>query len=140
MRRFTLVAALIGALLVASTLPAWADPKAEVFEVTCDGGIPDGTITANSGNGLWTPGFATASTGVYIPYGFEFTATFFPEGGGEVDLGTQSFMKNNPPKNTQSHLHGTCSFSGVDELVDDPDLGTGLLVFEATANVFWTGK
>lgn len=140
MRRHALLVALIAALLVASAVPAWADPKAEQFEVSCGGGIPDGTITANSGNGLWTPGFASASTGVYIPYGFEYSATFFPEGGGEVDLGTQVFMKNKRPQNTESHLHGVCTFSGEEAVEDDPDLGTGVIVFDATAYVFWTGK
>ncbi len=139
MRKLPFVLALVALLVVAAALPAGADPTAETFELTCDNDIPDGTITANSGNGIWTPGFASASTGVYIPYGFEFDVWFTPEGGEEVSLGTDVFMKNGP-KNNRSHLHGVCTFAGVESLVDDPDFGTGVLRFEAAVSLFWTGK
>ncbi len=138
MRRLPLVLALVAVLVGAAALPAGADPKAETFELVCEG-VPSGTITANSGNGLWTPGFATASTGVYIPYGFVFNATFTPEGGEPVVLPPDEFMKK-APKNTKSHVHGICTFDGEEQLVDDPDFGTGVLQFSATVYVFWTGK
>ncbi len=138
MRRLPLVLALVAVLVGAAALPAGADPKAETFELVCEG-VPSGTITANSGNGLWTPGFATASTGVYIPYGFVFNATFTPEGGEPVVLPPDEFMKK-APKNTNSHVHGICTFGGEEQLVDDPDFGTGVIQFSATAHVFWTGK
>ncbi len=138
MRRLSLVFALVAVLVVAAALPAGADPKAETFELVCEG-VPSGTITANSGNGIWTPGFATASTGVYIPYSFVFNATFTPEGGEPVVLPPDEFTKK-APKNTDSHDHGVCTFEGEVQFVDDPDFGTGLLEFSATAEVFWTGK
>jgi len=138
MRRLPLVLALVAVLVVAAALPAGADPKAETFELTCVG-VPSGTITANGGNGLWTPGFASASTGVYIPYGFEFNATFIPDEGEPVVLPPDVFMKK-APKNTKSHMHGVCTFGGEEEVVDDPDFGTGVFEFTATAWVFWTGK
>ncbi|MDH3471489.1 MAG: hypothetical protein OEM94_09265 [Acidimicrobiia bacterium] len=137
MRRF-IVVALTAALVVGAALPAAADPKAETFELTCEG-VPGGTITANGGNGLWTPGFASASTGVYIPYGFVYNATFIPDGEDPVVLPPDVFTKK-APKNTKSHLHGVCTFSGEDEVVDDPDFGTGVFQFSATVRVFWTGK
>ncbi|MDH3262061.1 MAG: hypothetical protein OEM84_14020 [Acidimicrobiia bacterium] len=139
MRRLPLVLALVALLLVAAALPAGADPQAETFELTCDSGIPDGTITANSGLGLWTPGFAVDGTGVYIPHQLEYSATFYPDDGGSFVIGPDVFVKK-APKNTKSHLHGVCTFSGEENLVDDPDLGTGLLVFSAVAHVFWTGR
>lgn len=139
MRRLPLILALVALLLVAAALPAGADPKAETYEMSCSNGIPSGTITANSGLGLWTPGFASASTGVYIPHHLEYTATFYPADGESVDLGPDVFMKK-APKNTKSHLHGVCTFGGEESLVDDPDFGTGVIRFEATAHVFWTGK
>ena len=138
MRRF-IVVALTAALVVGAALPAAADPKAETFELACVG-VPSGTITANGGNGLWTPGFASATTGVYIPYGFEFNATFIPDDGGEpVVLPSDVFMKK-APKNTKSHRHGVCTFGGEERVVDDPDFGTGVFQFSATVFVFWTGK
>jgi hypothetical protein len=139
MRRLPLLFALVAVLVVAAALPAGADPQAETFVLTCDSGIPSGTITANSGRGLWTPGFASASTGVYIPYGFEFNATFTPDEGDPIVLPTDVFMKK-APENTKSHLHGVCTFGGEERLVDDPDFGTGVIRFEGTAYVFWTGK
>ncbi len=85
------------------------------------------------------PGFAVDGTGVYIPHELEYTGTFYPADGGVWDLGTEVFVKN-APRNTKSHLHGTCTFGGDVDLVDDPDLGTGRLVFSAVARVFWTGR
>ena len=138
MRRLPLVFGLVAVLVVAAALPAGADPKAGTFELTCEG-VPGGTITVTGGNGLWTPGFASASSGVYIPYGFEFNATFIPAEGDPVVLPPDVFMKE-APKNTKSHLHGVCTFGGEEQVVDDPDFGTGVFVFSATAYVFWTGK
>lgn len=137
MRRIPLVLVLV-TLLVAAALPAGADPEADTFELVCDG-VPSGTITANSGLGIWTPGFAVDGTGVYIPYKFVFEAWFTPEGGDEVFIGIDTFEKK-APKNTKSHDHGVCTFSGQESFVDDPDFGTGVLRFNATAEVFWTGK
>ncbi|MDH3539381.1 MAG: hypothetical protein OEP52_05250 [Acidimicrobiia bacterium] len=139
MRKLPFVLALVAVLVVVAALPAGADPKAETFELTCDNEIPDGTITANSGNGLWTPGFASASTGVYIPYELEYKAWFTPDGEEEFFVGTEVFTKKGP-NNNRSHLHGVCTFGGEESLVDDPDFGTGVLRFEATASVFWTGQ
>lgn len=140
MRRLPLILVLAALLVVAAALPAGADPKAETFDLTCNGnGVPDGTITANGGLGIWTPGFASASTGVYIPYEFVFEAWFTPEGEDEVFIGVDTFERN-APNNTKSHAHGVCTFSGLESFEDDPDFGTGVLRFEATASVFWTGK
>ncbi len=138
MKRLPLALVLVVLFLVAAALPAGADPQAETFELECDG-VPSGTITANSGLGLWTPGFAVDGTGVYIPYQLEYTATFYPEGGEPFVIGPDVFVKK-APKNTKSHLHGVCTFGGEEQLVDDPDFGTGLLVFSAVAHVFWTAR
>jgi hypothetical protein len=137
MRRLPWVLALAAVLVMAVAVPAGADPKAETFELTCEG-VPSGTITANSGLGLWTPGFAVDGTGVYIPYKLVYEAWFTPEGGEEVYIGAEIFEKK-APNNTKPHDHGVCTFSGEEELVDDPDFGTGLLRFGAEAHVFWTG-
>ena len=126
-----------GAVMAAS--PAGADPQAETFELTCTNDIPEGTITANSGNGLWTPGFAQASTGVYIVYAATYTATFTAEGQDPVDLPPAVFVKK-APNNTKTHLHGVCTFTGSEDLVNDPDLGTGHIEFAGEVSVFWTGK
>lgn len=138
MRRLALVLVLATVLVVAAALPAGADPQAETFYLDCDG-VPSGWITANSGHGLWTPGFAVDGTGVYIPYRLEYTATFYPEGGEPVDFGPDVFVKK-APKNTKAHLHGVCTFGGEEQLVGDPDFGTGTLEFSAVAYVFWTGE
>ncbi len=138
MRRLPLVLALVAVLGGATALPAGADPKAETFELVCEG-VPSGTITANSGNGVWTPGFASASTGVYIPYEFVFNATFTPDVGDPVVLPPGEFMKR-APKNTKAHDHGVCTFEFEEQVVDDPDFGTGVFQGSATVAVFWTGK
>ena len=101
--------------------------------------MPSGEITANGGNGIWTPGFATASTGVDLPYYFEFDATFTSDTGDVTDLGTDIFSKN-APKNSKAHDHGVCTFGGEESVVDDPDFGTGVFHFDATVELFWTGK
>lgn len=138
MKRLPLVLVLVTLWVVVAVLPAGADPQAESFELECVG-VPSNTITANSGFGLWTPGFAVDGTGVYIPYRFVYTATFYPDAGGSFDLGPDVFEKK-APKNTESHPHGECTFEGEEQLVNDPDLGSGLLVFSAEAHVFWTGR
>ncbi len=139
MKRTLTMLMLVAGMLAVLAAPAGADPmKGEVLEVTCTGGVPGGTIVAPANDALWTPGLATASTGVYIPYAFEFSATFIPDEGEPVDLGTDVFSKN-APKNTKAHLHGVCTFTG-EEAVDDPDLGTGVIQFTGIAWVFWTGK
>ena len=138
MRRLRFAIGFIAISMMAAALPAGADPKAETFVLECEG-VPSGSITASAANGLWTPGFATASTGVYIPYGFEFRGAFIPDGGAPIVFPPDVIMKK-APKNTKAHLHGVCTFGGEDEVVDDPDFGTRLFVFEGTAYVFWTGK
>lgn len=107
-------------------------------ELTCHGGIPSGTVVAPPNEATWTPGLAIEGTGVYIPYGFEFSAILIPDEGDPVDLGTEVFMKK-APKNTKSHLHGVCTFSGEERVENDPDFGTGVIQFSARAHVFWTG-
>jgi hypothetical protein len=138
MRRISLALALAALLLVAVALPAGADPQAETFELECEG-VPGGTITANGGLGLWTPGFAVDGPGVYIPYQLEYTATFYPDEGEPFVIGPDVFVKK-APKNTKAHLHGVCTFGGEEQLVGDPDFGTGTLEFSAVAYVFWTGE
>lgn len=54
-------------------------------------------------------------------------------------LGPDVFVKK-APKNIKPLPHGACTFGGEEQLVDDPDFGSGLLVFSARAYVFWTGK
>ena len=137
MRRLRLILGLIAISMVAATLPAGADPKGEPIALECEG-VPGGTITDSASNGPWTPGFATASTGVYIPYGFEFNASFTPEGGEPIVFPPEVIMKK-APKNTKSHLHGVCTFGGEEEF-DHPEFGPGLFQFEGIAYVFWTGK
>jgi len=138
MRRFSLPLVFAALLVVAAALPVGADPQAETFELECEG-VPSGSITANAGLGLWTPGFAVDGTGVYIPYQLEYTATFYPDDGEPFVIGPDVFVKK-APKNTRSHLHGVCTFGGEEQLVDDPDFGTGTFVFSAVAHVFWTGE
>ncbi len=65
--------------------------------------------------------------------------TFYPDEGEPFVIGPDVFVKK-APKNTKSHLHGVCTFGGEEQLVDDPDLGTGLLEFSAVAYVSWTGR
>ncbi len=139
MRRLLLPVVLVVLSLFLVAIPAGADPQAETFDLECDGDVPDGAITANSGLGLWTPGFAVDGPGVYIPYQLEFAATFYPDGGDPFVVGPDVFVRR-APMNTKSHLHGVCTFEGEQQLVDDPDFGTGLLVFTAEAHVFWTGR
>lgn len=138
MRRLPLFLVLIAVLSAIFAAPAGADPKTEPLELTCEG-VPSGVITTN-GNGTWTPGHATASTGNYIPYKFEFSFMFLPEEGDPIDFGTETAEKKNVPKNTRSHAHGVCHFTDTEDIVDDPDLGTGTFVFMGTAYVFWTDK
>jgi len=129
---------LVAMLMTVMVGTASADPAGETFEVTCTDGIPDGWITVPPADALWTPGLQIDGTGVYIVYAVEFTGTFYPADGGDaVPLWSETFAKN-PPKNTKSHVHGTCTNSGS-ELVDE-DGWTGEIVFTATASVFWTGK
>lgn len=138
MKRLSLLLVLIAVLSAIFAVPAGADPKTEPLELTCEG-VPDGTITSN-GNGMWTPGLASASTGVYIPYKFEFSFMFIPDEGDPIDFGTEVEEKKNVPKNTKSHDHGVCQFTDTEEVVDDPDFGTGTFVFMGKAYVFWTGE
>lgn len=136
MRRITMVLVVALLTLAAVAPAAFADPKTEPFELECVG-VPSGTITAN-GNGQWTPGFDLASTGVYIPYAFEFSFFFTPDGGVEELIDTESVAKKNIPKNAKSHAHGVCTFSETFP-IDDPDLGSGTGRFTGTVWVFYTG-
>lgn len=136
-RTVTILVLVTGALAVLAA-PAGADPmKGELLEITCTGGLPGGTILSPDNDALWTPGLATASTGVYIPYAFEFSVTFISDEGDVVDLGTEVFSKN-APANARSHLHGVCTFSGEEAVEDDPDFGSGVIHFTGAAWVFWT--
>ncbi len=137
MRRITLVLALVSLMLAAVVPAGFADPKTEPIELDCVG-VPSGSIAAN-GNGQWTPGLDLSSTGAYIPYAFEFSFFFTPEGStDEQFLGTESVAKKNVPKNAKNHPHGVCTF-GVTFPVDDPDLGVGTGRATGTVAVFYTG-
>ena len=138
MKRTLAVGLFVSMLLVAGAGVAGADPVGEAFEVTCTNGIPDGSVVAPPNEATWAPGLKVEGTGVYILNYVRYSTTFTPDVGDPVVWEDVEFTKN-APKNTRSHLHGTCSFGG--ELpYEDPDLGTGTLVFEAEARVFWTGK
>lgn len=137
MRRTAVLMLVLMVAVMAFAPAAVAAPKSEPLELTCDG-VPSGTIVAQ-GNGLWTPGFDLASNGRYIPYAFEFSMWFTPEGGDEVLVGTESMSKKNVPRNAKKHPHGVCTFGETFDVVDDPELGTGTGRFAGTAWVFYTG-
>lgn len=134
-----LSALLAAAVIVLALGPAaLADPKSEPLFLACVG-VPSGEIVAH-GNGQWTPGFDLASNGMYIPYAFEFSFWFTPEGSDEeVLVGTESVSKRNVPRNAKKHPHGVCTFGETFPVEDDPDLGTGTGRFVGTAWVFYTG-
>lgn len=137
-KRSLTIGLLVTTMVLALTGVATADPNGDVFEVTCTNGIPDGLITSPPNEAPWTPGLQIEGTGVYIPYAFEFAATFYPDEGDPVAFPPDGYSKN-APQNTKSHLHGVCTSSG-EEPFAHPDLGTGVIVFTASAWVFWTGK
>ncbi|NNE11906.1 MAG: hypothetical protein HKN41_06615 [Ilumatobacter sp.] len=134
MKRLVCVVLLASSLMAIPVGGAAADPKTEPLWLECTG-VPSGWITSN-GNGLWTPGLASAGTGVHIPYAFEFELWFTPEGGEEQLVGTESYSKRAP---RNGHPHGVCTFGETFQVVDDPELGTGTGRFEGVAWVSYTG-
>lgn len=114
---------------------AGADPKGPTINLeNCTGGVPDGEIVVNNGNGPLTPGFATGSTGVYVPYAIDITFTVFNSQGNVLEESTESNAKANVPQN--KFPQGDCTF---DETIPvDPDNGI-FARFTGTVSVFYTG-
>lgn len=137
MRRSVLLLSVTALVIGVFAPAAHADPKTDPLYIECVG-VPSGWITSN-GNGTWTPGLGSDSTGVYIPYEFSFAEYFTPEGGEEILLGEFGVAKK-PPRNAQSHPHGVCTFGDSFDVVDHPELGTGTARFVGTASVFYTGR
>ncbi len=137
MRRATIFLTTLAFTMVALMPAALADPKTEPLWLECQG-VPSGWITAN-GNGPWTPAHNLDTTGNYVPYAFEFSVYFTPDGGEETLIEAESSVKQNVPNNAKKHPHGVCTF-GESFPVDSPILGTGTGRFEAMAWVFYTGK
>lgn len=137
MRRATIFLATLAIALFSLTPAALADPKTEPLWLECEG-VPSGWITAN-GNGDWTPGHTLDTTGNYLPYAFEFSVYFTPDGGVRTLLESESYARKNVPNNAKKHPHGVCTF-GESFPVDDDDLGVGTGEFVGTAWVFYTGK
>ena len=77
----------VGALVLAGTTSAVADPKAdEAFDLTC--GSTTYSVVGN-GNGEFTPVHDTGSTKTFIPTAFgDFTGTVYDENGDVVDTFT----------------------------------------------------
>ena len=138
MKRTLVIGLLVTILITALAGTAAADPEGEPLYLTCTNGIPGGWIVSPPPDADWTPGLQIGGTGVYIPYAFEFTAWFYPDEGNPVFLGTDGYSKR-APKNTKSHLHGECTFSGSGYDPESP-WGPGWFEFSGSAWVFWTGK
>jgi hypothetical protein len=117
---------------------AQADPsQGEAFTLDC-GDAGNITITTNTGNADWTPGFVVENSDVIVPLSFHFTAS--------TEDGTVSFDELEAKGNAQPNrdLIECTIFEGT-ETITDPDNEFGLPVgtvvtFAGTVTGFLTGK
>jgi hypothetical protein len=116
----------VGALVLAGTTSAVADPKAdEAFDLTC--GSTTYSVVGN-GNGDWTPVHDTASTRTFVPTGFgDFTGTIYDENGDVVDTFTEEgpTWKGSGARNQKGDIV-SCTYE-FDEVSDgsDPEFPAG---------------
>jgi hypothetical protein len=133
MKKWTAAAAGLGVAAALSFAgPASADPKGEVIQLDCDNGTTYWVAVQESGNGAWSPGHDTNSTGTLIPTTFgEFHGVVTDSTGEVIDEFTDPPMiKGSATKPRSTSVH--CTYEVTDQF-EDPDLG--LLTFHGTGSV-----
>jgi hypothetical protein len=97
MRRLLLVLCASALACAALTATAGAapvkSPQAFVLPATCDGQEVEFAVV---GEGTFSPGHVVGSTSVFLPYSFDLTFTFTPEGGGDPEVETEQETKPAP--------------------------------------------
>jgi hypothetical protein len=128
MKRWVATAAMVLALLGVAMAPAHADPinapRAEPFDITCDGTTY--TVVAVPAQGLWPPAFVTTSNQVLVPLSFEETVT-------NLATGEIVFQETRSKESAERVATTTCTFGdtftedgvtfqfvGVAEVVSQP--------------------
>ena len=126
-------------LVLGASVLAWAalaatagaaptnSPRAFVIPAICDGEQVEFVVM---GNGAFTPGHVLGTTSIFIPYSFDLTITFTPEGGGDPFVEIDQAAKAAPGQNLT-----TCSINNTETIP-----GEGTVTFVGTVTGFFTPR